>query len=189
MTGRRLKLATILAGVLIGALTLLTWTQPWFALVLETGQHLTVAGQVADPGLSALGLASLALAAALSIANRVLRVVLGVIEAAIGVLVAVTAVSALGDPVAASASSLTDATAVSGAQSLAALVQSVVPTAWPWLAIAAGALAALVGILVVVTSGRWPGPTRRYESTRAGEPDSAVGAWDSLSDGDDPTAR
>ncbi|MCU1423158.1 MAG: hypothetical protein JWN36_2809 [Microbacteriaceae bacterium] len=187
MSARRLKLILVFGGLVLGAFTLLAWTQPWFDLILVGGQRLPVSGQSAAPALSALGLASLALFAALTIAGRAFRIALGVIEAGIGVLVAVTAVAALGDPVAASGSALTDATAVSGAESLAALVQSAAPTAWPSLAVAAGALAAVLGVLVVVTSGRWPGPTRKYESARTDE--GTAGAWDALSDGHDPTAR
>ena len=195
MTPRRLRLALVVGGAALGALALLAWTQPWFDLELDAGQHLSVAGQSAAPALSALGLATLALAGALAIAGRRFRVVLGVIELVIGALVVVTSVTALIDPVAASASVISDATAVSGAESLAALVASVSVTAWPYLAVVIGALLALVGVAVVVTSRRWPGPTRRYETgtaetgtaeaTRTGE--GATGAWDALSEGRDPT--
>jgi hypothetical protein len=38
----------------------------------------------------------------------------------------------------------------------------------------------------VLTSPRWPGPARKYE-TSAATTDSPAGAWDALSEGDDPT--
>ena len=59
MTIRRVKLLVIVAGALFGGLTLIAWTQQWFVLSLTSGQSLPVAGQVAAPALSALGLASL----------------------------------------------------------------------------------------------------------------------------------
>lgn len=192
MTARRLKLALVLAGAALGALTLLTWTQPWFAIVLDGDVRLEVTGQAAAPGLSGLGLAGLALAGALTIAGRGLRVALGVIEFLLGVAVAVVAALALADPVAASASTVTDATAVAGPESIAALVESATASAWPWLAVVVGSLLALAGLAVVVTSGRWPGPTSKYEAGAADRthPDEgAAGAWDALSEGRDPTSR
>lgn len=186
MTARRLKLSLVLAGVLLGALTLLTWTQPWLVVEIDGDQQLTVGGQAAAPALSALGLAALALAAALTISGRVLRVILGVVEAGIGVLVAVTAVTALARPVVASASSVTEATGVSGAESIAALVTAVTVSVWPWMAAVVGAVLALTGVAVVLTSPRWPGPARKYEST-ASDADTRAGSWDALSEGKDPT--
>lgn len=186
MDAGRLKLLTILAGGLLGALTLIAWTQPWFGLTLTSGQSLAVAGQVAAPALSALGLASLALVAALAIAGRVFRIVLAALEVVIGVLVVVSAVAALSTPVAASSATITDAVGESGADALAALVASVSVTAWPYLAVAFGALSALVGVVVLVTSRGWRGPTRRYEATAVAD-DSAAGNWDALSAGKDPT--
>ncbi|MCU1578683.1 MAG: hypothetical protein JWP19_887 [Rhodoglobus sp.] len=186
MDASRLKLLAILAGGVLGALTLIAWTQPWFALTLTNGRSLAVAGQVAAPALSALGLASLALVAALAIAGRVFRVVLAAVEVVIGVLVVVSAAAALSTPVAASAATITDAVGESGANALAALVASVSATAWPYLALAFGALSALVGVAVLATTRRWPGPTRRYEATAVAD-DSAAGNWDALSAGEDPT--
>jgi hypothetical protein len=186
MDAGRLKLFTILAGGVLGALTLLAWTQQWFGLTLTSGQSLAVAGQVAAPALSALGLASLALVAALAIAGRVFRIVLAALEVAIGVLVVVSAAAALSTPVAASAATITEAVGESGANALAALVASVSATAWPYLTLVFGALSALVGVVVLVTTRRWPGPTRRYETTAVAD-DSAAGSWDALSAGKDPT--
>lgn len=187
MTGGRLKLVVIALGVLFAAATLLSWTQPWFGLVLEGGEGLDVTGQVAAPALSALGLASLALIAALSIAARVVRLVLGVVQLVIGALVVTSAASALADPIAASAAAVTDATALSGDSTIAALVQASSTTAWPLLGLVAGAGSAVVGLAVLATAWRWPGPTRRYDAAGAQDAPTTVGTWDSLSDGSDPT--
>jgi hypothetical protein len=168
----------VLAGIV-----LLAWTQPWFTLALVERRPLDVPGQSAAPALSALGLASLALVGALSIASRTIRPVLGTVQATIGILIAATAVTAASDPVSASASTVTDATGLSGAHSVAALVDSVATTAWPYVAVGAGALLCLVGIAVVLTSPRWPATTRKYDTT------DAQGPWDALSSGADPTDR
>ena len=187
MKPSRLRLTIILVGILVAGLAFLSWTQTWFDLVLEGGQPLAVAGQAAAPALSALGLASLALLGALSIAGRGVRVALGVLETAFGILVVVVAIRAVVDPVGASASTITETTAVSGSASIAALVTSVAVSAWPAFAIAAGVLTALVGVAVLATGHRWPGPTKKYEAVPADDSGTPVGAWDSLSDGSDPT--
>jgi len=47
-------------------------------------------------------------------------------------------------------------------------------------------------VLVILTFGRWPGPSRKYSAVRLTEPDAArdpVVDWDALSDGTDPTTR
>ncbi|CAN5169787.1 hypothetical protein BH11ACT5_BH11ACT5_00060 [soil metagenome] len=183
---RRPKLLLIAAAAVFGGLTLIAWTQQWFVLTLTSGQALPVAGQVAAPALSALGLASLALAAALSIAGRVFRVVLGVVEVLVGVLVAGSAIAAISHPVAASVATVTDAVGESGSAAVAALVASVAVGAWPWLAVLLGVLSALVGAGVLATTRRWPGPTRKYETGPA-DTTTPAGTWDALSDGRDPT--
>jgi uncharacterized membrane protein (TIGR02234 family) len=194
MGPRRLKLVTILVGVLLAGVGLLTWTQPWFRVVVASPQggqlDLTAAGDVAGSPVSALSLAALALVGALTIAGRVFRVVLGLLQVALGASIAVTAGTALADPVRASGSVVTDATGVDGQDSLRALVSSTSATPWPWLALVVGVLAALLGVAIVVTSGAWPKAGRKYTATRLVPADPASdpsATWDSLSVGDDPT--
>ena len=187
MTPARLRLTTVLAGVLVAGLVLLAWTQTWFELVLEGGKVIAVPGQAAAPALSALGLASLALVGALSIAGPRVRIALGVLESAIGALIVTVAAGALASPLVASAATITAATAVSGPDSIAELVASTGVGIWPVAAIVGGALTAAVGIAVLITGGRWPGPSAKYEAPAASETGTPVGAWDSLSDGSDPT--
>jgi hypothetical protein len=187
VSAARLRLTVILAGILVAGLVLLTWTQPWFDLVLDGGQRLSVPGKSAAPALSALGLASLALMGALSIAGRGIRIVLGALEAAIGIAIVAATGGVLADPAAASASTITAATAVSGPASIAALISSTTVALWPPLALAAGVLTVLVGAAVLVTARRWPGPTAKYEAAPDSDTGTPVGAWDSLSDGSDPT--
>lgn len=188
---RRLKLLGILAGAVTSALTLLAWTQQWFGLTLTTKQVLPVGGDVGGPALVALALAGLALVAALSIAGRFFGVVLGILEAAIGGLVVLTSALSIADPVKTSASVVTAATAVSGDGAVRELVASVSVTAWPWFAIVFGALTVIVGVFIAVTAPRWPDGSRKYRAVRLEQPDAeqdAVGTWDALSDGEDPTA-
>jgi hypothetical protein len=180
VTATRVRLVLVLAGIATAALVLLAWTQPWFAVTLTTGFALDVAGDRAAPALTAFAFAGLAAAAALTIAGRVVRVVLGVLQAAIGAAVAVIAAAALADPVGA------EVTAVSGRASIAELVLAAVPTPFPYLAVIAGCAVAVTGLLVIVTASRWPGASRRYEADRDRSA-SPAGDWDALTGGDDPT--
>lgn len=190
MTGQRVKLAILLGGLIASGLVLVGWTQSWFALELSSGPSLAVTGDVAAGGLAALALSGLALGAALAIAGPVFRVILGALEVAIGGLVTLSAALAITDPVRASLTAITAATGESGEESARQLVSEVTATPWPALALALGVVLALLGLLVVITSRRWPLSSRKYQAVRlepAESERSAVGDWDALSDGRDPT--
>ncbi|QHC66569.1 Trp biosynthesis-associated membrane protein [Rathayibacter oskolensis] len=207
MTGRRLKSAVILGIVLLAALELTSSTQTWFTLGLTAtegdGASLDVVGTVAAPALSALALAGLALAAALAIAGPAFRVVLGVLQVVLGGSVVLAASTALGDPVRAGSSLVTNATAIAGQESVAALVDSSSSTAWPFVALVSGVVTAVLGAAVVATVRRWPDAEKKRVSrfepadgyghgastveTEEGTIDPVV-SWDELSRGDDPTS-
>ncbi|MCU1513885.1 MAG: hypothetical protein JWO10_975 [Microbacteriaceae bacterium] len=191
-SSRRLKSWSLILGVLLSGLTLLSWTSQWFVLKLAgsgSQSPLVATGDVAAPALIALALAGLALVAALAIAGPVFRIVLGVLELLIGFTVGLSAVLAIADPVQASAQLVTSATGVSGRDSVASLVASVSSSAWPSITAVAGVLIMAFGVFVVVTGRRWPGSSRKYSAVRL-EPDGTpnpVSDWDSLSTGTDPT--
>lgn len=190
MNARRVRLVTIASGVALSALTLLARTQVWFSVTLDTGQVLTVAGDVAAPALTALALCGLALAGALTIAGVVFRVILGVLQGAIGALVVASAALAIADPTEASARVITAATGVSGSDSVAAVVAAVSATPWPGIALLLGVLLTLLGVWIVGSARLWPSSSRRYQAVRFEEAEgehSAAGDWDALSDGRDPT--
>ena len=217
-SARRLKLGHILVVLASSGLALLAWTQVWVnATVGQSGsalQSLEVSGSTAAPGVTALALAGLALAGALSIAGPVIRMVLGALEVLLGFSVSLSAVLAITDPAAASAGAVTDATGISGAESVVDAVTSAAVTPWPFVALLAGVVMAGAGVGVLVTARRWPGPTSRYQAVRfeAAEPTGAAGTpgatdadgrdaagnsaperdavddWDGLSRGEDPTA-
>lgn len=196
MTTRRVKSLTLLAGLLVSALTLLAWTQEWFHLTLRGAETpvsaLTVTGSVAAPALSALSLAGLALVAALAISGPIVRVTCGVLQVAIGAAVVASSLAALQAPIASTTAAVTKATGVSGATSVAALVASAEASIWPWIAVGLGFVTALIGLVVVFTTRRWPSATRRYEAVSTEETEHSanpVSDWDELSGGSDPTSR
>ena len=203
--GRRIKLALILGVLAASGIALLAWTQVWILADVATSgsarEHLEVTGSTASPALTALALAGLALGGALTIAGPVIRVVLGLLEILLGVSVFLGAFLAVTDPAGASAAAVTAATGISGKESIDQAVIDPTVTAWPFVALAAAVAMALVGVAIVATARRWPGPTTRYQAVRLeparptddvdaaeASPRDAVDDWDELSRGDDPTA-
>lgn len=197
MTGSRLRGILLGATALAAALLLLAWSQTWYSLALvDTAEvdvtTLDIGGDVAASGLAPLALTLLAVVAALAIAGPVFRRILGVLEALLGITIVAVTVVTMSDPVQSSAAALTDATGISGRDSIDALVESAIGTAWPWIAVVLGGIVVIIGAAVTATAGRWPVSGRKYARTRTapadGTPTDAIAEWDALTDGDDPTA-
>ena len=190
MTGGRLKLISLVAIAALAALIFADWSQTWFTMTLQ-GKPFPVSGQVAGAALSALALASLALIAALAIAGRFFRAVLGILLALLGVCVIAVSAFAIENPVVAATSAITKATGVAGTQSVAKLVTATSLTAWPVVAIVLGVLLTLLGLAIAPTARSWPDSGRKYSRSRLAPTDAdtqdPVEEWDALSEGDDPT--
>ena len=194
---RRYKSRALIATILLSGLILLTWTGEWFTVTVSGGgvaktEVLSIAGDVAAPGLVALALAGLALAAALAIAGPFFRYVLGILQVLLGFTVALSSFVALSNPVRAAESAVTTATGISGSTSVAALVTAHTVSAWPYLAAVFGILTMAVGVFIFVTNRRWPSSSRRYQAIRLEEAEpgsNPVSDWDTLSGGSDPTSR
>ena len=189
MTPRRRKLTLLLAGIALAGVAFIGWTQQWFSVALVDGPTLAIAGDVAAPALSTLALTCLVLVGALSIAGPFFRVVLGVLQVLLGATMVLSGVLALVNPAGASAASITDATGIAGAGSVADQVASIAGTGWPWISTIASALIVATGVAVVVTGKTWPGTARKYGATKleAAETRTTVDDWDALSEGNDPT--
>lgn len=197
----RARLLSVLAILLAGAMAVISSTQTWLVVTLQDGDHaeLLVTGAAAVPVLAPLGLAVLALGAALSIVGTVLRYAFGVLTVLIGGLLGyLSATIVLSAPVAAVASTVTTATGITGLSGVAALVSTITPTPWPALTLAVSALLLASGVFALATARSWRGSGRKYQSdsstrTRADrEPAAprrfdAVDSWDDLSRGSDPT--
>ena len=187
MTDRRLKLTILLAGLALNGVIFLAWTQEWISVVLDDRTVLVVTGDTAAPAVSALALSGLVLIGALAIAGSFFRVVLGVLQSALGATIVLSGMLAILGPAAASASVVATATGVEGGESL---VGSAALGVWPFASTISGALLVVLGVITVVTSRRWPGATRKYSAVRTEAVDEGdtVQSWDALSSGDDPTA-
>jgi hypothetical protein len=174
---------------IIAGLTLITTTQTWWTVHLAT-HSLPIAGSVAGQALTALSLCGLALAAALSIAGPVFRLILGLLDLLLGFSVVFTTAVALGHPAGPSEGAISTATAVEGADATAALIKSVTETPWGFIAIALGVLTFLAGIWLLLTFRAWPVASRKYQAVRFAATDGprdAVVDWDAQSSGADPT--
>lgn len=191
---RRVRTLALLLPVVAASAAFLAWSQVWVTVVLADGRTVDAAGDAAAPAVPPFALAALALVGALALAGPVFRVVLGLLQALLGLGIAVSGGLALADPLAAAVASITEATGVEGLAGIRPLVESATTSLWPVVAIVAGAAAVVIGIGIALTASRWPQRTRRYDTVRlapSGEPGRVdrLDAWDALSDGDDPTAR
>lgn len=208
MTAGRIKAIVLIAGIVLGALVIVAWTQSWFMVELVAEgvaePQLDVRGDVAAGGLAGLGLAGLALVGALSIAGPVVRVVLGILQGLIGATVALSAVTAIADPLRASAAAVTEVTGITGSDALPGLVEQVSTGFWPLAATVLGVAQVALGIVILATVRRFPGASRKFQPVvlvpEAIDPEDVAGPsstrtpdtvadWDALSDGADPTAR
>jgi uncharacterized membrane protein (TIGR02234 family) len=175
----------------LAGLCFLAWSQTWFRIAVLP-RAVTVGGDVAGSAIPALALASLALVLALALAGPGFRIVLSLLESLLGVGVVTVTGFALANPVAAGSAAITKATGLSGATDIA--VGAPRFTAWPVVAVVAGCLMVLCGIVLACTVRGWPLTGRRFSRTRtvpaggggAAERDP-VREWDALSEGDDPT--
>lgn len=196
---RRARLTAVVALVVCGAIAVISSTQTWLTVVLDDGaaDALDVPGASAIPVLAPLGLAVLALGGALSIVGVVLRYVFGALSVVIAIILGwLTAQIVFAHPVGAVASTVTEATGITGAAAVAGLVASITPTPWPALTLATTAVLAAAGVFTLATAHRWRGSGRRYRTdedrttaSANSRPHDAIDSWDDLSRGEDPTDR
>lgn len=199
---RRARLIAVVAILAAGALGIVSSTQTWLIVTLADGAHadLTVSGAAAVPVLAPLSLAVLTLGLALSIVGIVLRYLFGVLTVAIAVvLTSLTAQVALAHPASAVASTVTEATGITGDAAVSGLVSQITASPWPVVTLAAWVVLLAAGVFTLATARMWLGSARRYDadavpSPRGGaaRPHDAVGSgaiddWDDLSRGEDPT--
>lgn len=193
--------AILIAVIALAALlALAAATQDWLEISLEEGaaafSRMSVTGQKLNPSISPIAIAALASALVLTIAGPVFRRVLGVVTLLLGGGIAWLGASVLSDPFLAPSTAVAEATGISGGAQYE-LVRSIEATSWPALALVAGAVTAVAGLLVLLVGGRWRSAGRKYQTpaeaaTRTAGSDAEedrdrIAEWDALSDGDDPT--
>ncbi|ROS73249.1 putative membrane protein (TIGR02234 family) [Curtobacterium sp. PhB130] len=195
---KRSRPLVVVIGLAVAGIVMLSWTQTWFTVHLDTSAAVTSTvvadGSKAVPQFTALAIASLALFLAMTIAGKVVRIVLAAIEILLGLGIVVSGITALRDPVGAAKGAIGDVAGVSDLAAVRRIVTSVDVSAWPAVGIAGGVLAVLLGVVVLVVQRSWPGPSRKYAANPAGTAPKAAPVqrdaivdWDDLSAGVDPT--
>ena len=194
---RRELAAAVLGAVGAGALALIAGGQPWAQVTAEREAPLpplsgVLSGADAAPLVPAAGLVLLAAGLALLAVRGLGRVVVGLLMAAAGGVLAWSGVRAV-------AGGLLDASAdLPGIGRGTGRVTVELTLAWPVLAVVAGLLGVGAGLLAVLRGPTWPAMGRRYErgATASGpagtrrpetDEDRAQAAWKALDRGDDPT--
>ncbi|WP_392541947.1 Trp biosynthesis-associated membrane protein [Oryzobacter telluris] len=179
---------------LVGALALLAVAfRPWVSGAVDDAvlgaTRISATGDEVAPGLTAVALAVAAAAVATVAGGRITRVVAlvgwaGLLTVAVGLTVRVVL-----DP-----DGVLGPVAASRVGRTGSVETAADPTAWPWVALGAAALALLGLVGAVLGMARWAGPSARYEvpdgagGTVAGPRGERVGSdWDELSAGRDPT--
>ena len=155
--------------------------QTWFeldcgCLRAGRGEAIAVPGSVASPALAALGLAALALVAALAIAGPVFRSCSASSRSCSASASSLAVGVSLGDPVAAVAPAVTDATGITGAGPTAELVAAATATAWPAVGHRRRRAARARRDRGAGHRHRWPASSRRYRGARLADADAAEGA-------------
>lgn len=166
--------------------TLPTWIRAEVSTVVATST-LDISGADAGPTVSALALVALVASVALRIAGPKLRKVLALLLVGVGVGLAVAAFGVHADP---QAASMAQVSAMTGTNAPA---DSYEVTALPLLSAVFGVLVALAGVWAFVATSHWK-TGRKYDRSAAraarvasAEETDEIDAWDSLSEGKDPT--
>ncbi|KNH21148.1 hypothetical protein ACU18_03150 [Arthrobacter sp. ZBG10] len=190
---RKSTLVLLIAVLALGVFG--TTTQTWMTVTLDPStvgqaggslEALAVQGSKAATTVTALALVALAGGLAASIAGRIARWIITAIIVLASAGIVAAAATVLADPLAASQGSIAAATGVTGSQAQVDL------TVFPILAVVAGCLLAVAGLLVLPASRHWKARTKYDQPAAAGTaapagPVDEIDSWDRLSRGDDPT--
>jgi uncharacterized membrane protein (TIGR02234 family) len=175
---------TILALAVFGATT-----QTWIEVQLDptgaSNSDLHVQGSKAATAVTALAVVALAGGLAASIAGKIARWIIAVLVVLSAAGIILAAMTVLLDPLGAAQGAIAAATGVSGGQADASA------TAFPVVAIVAGALLAVCAVALPLAGRHWTSRTK-YDAGARGrkstnEPVDEIDSWDSLSRGEDPT--
>jgi len=183
-----------MVGVLGALLGFWSATRTWITVDVAASSvqipQIVIDGAKAAGSVTAVCVVVLAGSLALLIAGKVARYIIAALSLLAGVAAIAAGAGALGDPQAVAA------TAVAEATGLAQNAGDYTVTAWPVMAIIAGALMALQAVLVFVFARQWPTKASKYDrqaaknATAAKDPSSrSIANWEQLSAGEDPTSE
>jgi len=182
---RRLFHLLALAGLLLAAFGSAT---TWWSATLESGVAIEVSGTNASALLWSVGAVVLAAYGLQFTLRGTARRVTGFLQAAGGIGFSAVALSVAADPLSSALEGITAVTGVAGSNALL-LVDVVEVTGWHFSAVLAGMLLAASGVLGSVMRDTATTSDRFDRHPPSGSLEDSVSAWDSLSDGTDPTQR
>lgn len=194
LRGRHLYGPIVIGLLAVGAIALFAVTRVWATATVRTPgvptDQVEASGADAAPVLVALSIVVIAAALAVVASGGWVRQIVGLVVATVAAWAAVQALSVdvAGAPM---ARALLDSPANLGAAHPVANV-----SVWPVVAGLAFAVAAVLGVLVVVFGRQWPRMAKRYDRQSAGSSEAAselvadaddADLWRALDDGRDPT--
>ncbi|WP_240434585.1 TIGR02234 family membrane protein [Streptomyces sp. YIM 130001] len=183
----------LFSGALGAAVVLLASRQTWSEGEASTAGgalHQIVKGSDVTGAPAALAVVGLAALVAVFAVRRSGRVLVSVLLALSGLGTVVAALGGAGDDGA------LDEKAATATGDAAAGIASVTHTAWPYAAVAGGALLLLAGLLALRFGSRWPAMSGKYErdgtprprkAPAPVDPDRPEDLWKALDRGEDPT--
>jgi uncharacterized membrane protein (TIGR02234 family) len=192
VTPRRLYVPVVLATLAAGGLAFVAVGRPWAEADVRAqglaSAEVAVSGADAQPLVSALAVVVVTAALAVLAAGPRLRRVVGALTGVVGVVAIVltprSGSSALADALRSEAEK---SPAYTGPSSIG----SVAYASWDLLALAAFALAVVLGAVTVRFAGHWPTMSSRYDAPSSRRSTSGAGdddLWKAMDRGDDPTA-
>lgn len=191
---RRGRSVSVIGLLLAGGIGIISSTQTWLTVTrADAGEPILVAGADAMALLAPLSLAVLAVGAALALVGRTLRYIFAALALFAGALLTWwTAEILFATPVSAVAPTVTETTGLAGSTTIADMIATIEPSAWPVLALIGWVLLIVTALFALVTAHRWKSGGRRFRTDAAahGEhegPVDAIDSWDDLSRGTDPT--
>ena len=173
-------IAILVAG--LGASTV------WWRVSLDSGQVVAITGTESSAALWSLGAVAIASFGLQFTLRGLARRIIASVQALFGGFFAVLTFLVATNPLSTAASAIAEVTGVSGSNALA-MVSSIELTGWHFSAVLAGALMVLGGILGALAGDRSVAGDRFERRSSSGSVEDSVSAWDSLSDGGDPTRR
>lgn len=184
---------TVLILLLGGVLALIGATQIWVTATGFEAAHIDsvqLSGQESSPVITAMALVTIAAGAALSIARKIGRWIIGIVAIFAAVTMGWATIGVLMNPLDAVALKIAETTGTTGLSDAAAQLDVSV---LPWLTIFGAVVTIIGGLIALVVGRRWPvGKTKKYDVGeqahvgRNGQLDE-IDTWDELSRGEDPT--
>ena len=161
---------------------------PWWVATLVSGQSVEVSGTSASALLWSVGAVVLAAYGLQFMLRGLVRKLTAALQGVAGVAFTSLAVAVAGNPLSSTLEGVTLLTGVAGESALE-LVESVALTGWHLMAVLSGVLVAASAALAIFMPDRSASTDRFARHTSTGSVEDSVSAWDSLSDGTDPTQR